>query len=653
MLNRIIKFSLDNRLVVVVAAVLIAIAGLWAATRMEVDVFPDLNAPTVVVMTEAQGMAAEEVERLVTFPIETSLNGATDVRRVRSQSTTGFSVVWVEFDWDTDIYIARQIVSERLASVAEQLPPTAGQPTLGPQSSILGEMMIVGLTADGETSLEELRTLADWTVRPRLLSVAGVSQVAVIGGDIKEYQILLSPERMNAYGITLGEVLDAAEEMNQNASGGIIYEYGNEYIVRGMASTTDVEQIAASLVRMSDGGQPVVFGDIAEVKTGPKAPQLGLASVEGRPAVLVTVTKQPYTSTKDLTETLDATLEELRSSLPADVEVSTDIFRQSRFIDSSINNIRDSIIEGAFFVVLVLFVFLMNGRVTLISLTAMPLSLLIAVIFLRLTGHTINTMSLGGMAIAIGSLVDDAIIDVENVYKRLRENFARPKEQRENTLKVVYDAAHAFGVRVDGGSVLNAGDMSTLSFHATKVYNTIEGGALVMHDEQTKKRIDYLKNFGFAGETTVVAPGINSKMDEVRAAYGLLNLKQVDRAIEARRHVAESYRKALRDVPGIRVMEDLPGVRHNYAYFPIFVDAGQYGMTRDELYFKLKEHDIFGRRYFYPLISTFSTYRGLDSARPENLPVATRMAEQVICLPMYYGLTDGDVERIVEVMKIG
>lgn len=220
-------------------------------------------------------------------------------------------------------------------------------------------------------------------------------------------------------------------------------------------------------------------------------------------------------------------------------------------------------------------------------------------------------------------------------------------------LKVVYDAAHAFGVRVDGGSVLNAGDMSTLSFHATKVYNTIEGGALVMHDEQTKKRIDYLKNFGFAGETTVVAPGINSKMDEVRAAYGLLNLKQVDRAIEARRHVAESYRKALRDVPGIRVMEDLPGVRHNYAYFPIFVDAGQYGMTRDELYFKLKEHDIFGRRYFYPLISTFSTYRGLDSARPENLPVATRMAEQVICLPMYYGLTDGDVERIVEVMKIG
>ena len=539
MLNRIIKFSLDNRLVVVVAAVLIAIAGLWAATRMEVDVFPDLNAPTVVVMTEAQGMAAEEVERLVTFPIETSLNGATDVRRVRSQSTTGFSVVWVEFDWDTDIYIARQIVSERLASVAEQLPPTAGQPTLGPQSSILGEMMIVGLTADGETSLEELRTLADWTVRPRLLSVAGVSQVAVIGGDIKEYQILLSPEKMNAYGITLGEVLDAAEEMNQNASGGIIYEYGNEYIVRGMASTTDVEQIAASLVRMSDGGQPVVFGDIAEVKTGPKAPQLGLASVEGRPAVLVTVTKQPYTSTIDLTETLDATIEELRSSLPADVEVSTDIFRQSRFIDSSINNIRDSIIEGAFFVVLVLFVFLMNGRVTLISLTAMPLSLLIAVIFLRLTGHTINTMSLGGMAIAIGSLVDDAIIDVENVYKRLRENFARPKEQRENTLKVVYDASREIRV-----SIVNATFITIVAFVPLFFLGGMEGRML--------------KPLGVAFIVSLLASLLVAvTLTPVMSSYMLTS----DRAL--RRHTSEPavtrfikrvYEKALRWVLGHRRM---------------------------------------------------------------------------------------------------
>lgn len=382
-------------------------------------------------------------------------------------------MVWVEFDWDTDIYIARQIVSERLASVAELLPPTAGQPTLGPQSSILGEMMIIGLTSTGETSLEELRTLADWTLRPRLLSVAGVSQVAVIGGDIREYQILLSPEKMDAYGITLDEVLAAAREMNRNSSGGVLYEYGNEYIVRGMASTTDTEQIAAGLVRMSAQGEPVTFGDIAEVRTGAKSPQLGVASVRGEPAVLITVTKQPYTSTIDLTETLDATIAELSAGFPDDVEVSTDIFRQSRFIDSSINNIKNSLIEGAFFVVLVLLVFLMNGRVTLISLTAMPLSLLITVIVMRLTGHTINTMSLGGMAIAIGSLVDDAIIDVENVYKRLRENYARPKAEREKCLKVVYDASREIRV-----SIVNATFITIVAFVPLFLLGGMEGRML-------------------------------------------------------------------------------------------------------------------------------------------------------------------------------
>ena len=473
MLNRIIRFSLDNRLVVVIVAVLLTLAGLWATSRMEVDVFPDLNAPTVVVMTEAQGMAAEEVERLVTFPIETSLNGATDVRRVRSQSTTGFSVVWVEFDWDTDIYIARQIVSERLASVAEQLPPTVGQPTLGPQSSILGEMMIVGLTADGATTPEQLRTLADWTIRPRLLSVAGVSQVAVLGGDIREYQILLSPERMNALGVTLGDVLAAAEEMNRNASGSVLYEYGNEYIVRGMASTTDTALIAGSLVRLSDTGEPILFSDIADVRIGAKQPRLGVASVEGEPAVLLTVTKQPYTSTIDLTRTLDATLADLASSLPEDVTVKTDIFRQERFIDSSIANIRQSIVEGALFVIIVLLFFLMNGRVTVISLTAMPLSLLIAIIVLRLTGNTINTMSLGGMAIAIGSLVDDAIIDVENVYKRLRENHARPREERLPTLKVVYDASREIRV-----SIVNATFITIVAFVPLFFLSGMEGRML-------------------------------------------------------------------------------------------------------------------------------------------------------------------------------
>lgn len=473
MLNKIIRFSLDNRLVVVITAVLIAVAGVWAATRMEVDVFPDLNAPTVVVMTEAQGMAAEEVERLVTFPIETSLNGATDVRRVRSQSTTGFSVVWVEFDWNTDIYVARQIVSERLASVAEQLPPTVGQPTLGPQSSILGEMMIVGLTSGGDTSLEELRTLADWTVRPRLLSVAGVSQVAVIGGDIKEYQILLSPEKMNYLGVTLDEVLSAAEEMNRNSAGGVLYEYGNEYIVRGLASTTDTEKIAGSLVKVSEEGDPILFGDVAEVRTGAKTPRLGTASVRGEPAVLITVTKQPYTSTIDLTNTLDATLAELSSSFPDDVTVSADIFRQSRFIDSSIDNIRNSLLEGAFFVVLVLLVFLMNGRVTIISLVAMPLSLLVTLIVLRLTGHTINTMSLGGMAIAIGSLVDDAIIDVENVYKRLRENHAKPAGERANPLHVVYEASREIRV-----SIVNATLITIVAFVPLFLLGGMEGRML-------------------------------------------------------------------------------------------------------------------------------------------------------------------------------
>lgn len=473
MLNKIIKYSLNNRITVVIVASLLAIAGVWVATRMEVDVFPDLNAPTVVVMTEAQGMAAEEVERLVTFPIETALNGATDVRRVRSQSTTGFSVVWVEFGWNTDIYIARQIVSERLASVAENLPPTVGQPTLGPQSSILGEMMIIGLTADGDTSLEQLRTLADWTIRPRLLSIAGVSQVAVIGGDIKEYQILLSPEKMNALGVSIDEVIEASTEMNRNSSGGVLYEYGNEYIVRGMISTTDTDKIAAGLIKMSPAGEPITIGDVAEVAIGVKSPQLGVASVRGESGVLVTVTKQPNTSTIELTETIEKTVSEIGATFPKDVKVSTDIFRQSRFIDSSISNIQKALLEGAFFVIIVLLVFLMNGRVTLISLVAMPLSLLITIIVMRLMGHTINTMSLGGMAIAIGSLVDDAIIDVENVYKRLRENYAKPKEKRTKNMQVVYDASREIRV-----SIVNATFITIVAFVPLFLLGGMEGRML-------------------------------------------------------------------------------------------------------------------------------------------------------------------------------
>ena len=414
-------------------------AGLYTSLKMDVDVFPDLNAPTVVVMTEAPGMAPEEVERLVTFPVETALNGATDVRRVRSSSTTGFSVVWVEFDWGTDIYRARQITSEKLAVVDESLPQGVGTPTLGPQSSILGEMMIIGLTAD-TTSLRDLRTLADWTIRPRLLSIGGVAQVTVIGGEMKEYQILLDLPRMKQYGVTLDEVLAAAREMNRNANGGILYEYGNEYIIRGAVATTDIDAIAKAVVKRVDG-VPLLMGDIAEVKIGDKAPKLGCASVEAQPAVLLTVTKQPNTSTLDLTEKLLASIDELQKNMPADVEVSTDIFRQSHFIENSIDNVKKSLYEGAIFVVIVLFFFLMNVRTTLISLVALPLSLLFSILALHFMGLTINTMSLGGMAIAIGSLVDDAIVDVENVYKHLRENRLLPPGQRKPVIEVVFEAS--------------------------------------------------------------------------------------------------------------------------------------------------------------------------------------------------------------------
>ena len=390
-------------------------------------------------MTEAPGMAPEEVERLVTFPVETALNGATDVRRVRSSSTTGFSVVWVEFDWGTDIYRARQITSEKLAVVGESLPQGVGTPTLGPQSSILGEMMIIGLTADS-TSMRDLRTLADWTIRPRLLSIGGVAQVTVIGGEMKEYQILLDLPRMKQYGVSLDEVLTAARQMNRNANGGILYEYGNEYIIRGAVATTDVDAIAKGVVKRVDG-VPILMGDIAEVKIGDKAPKLGCASVEAHPAVLLTVTKQPNTSTLDLTDKLLESVDELKKNMPADVTVSTDIFRQSHFIESSIDNVKKSLYEGAFFVVIVLFFFLMNVRTTIISLVALPLSLLFSILALHFMGFTINTMSLGGMAISIGSLVDDAIVDVENVYKHLRENRKLPPGERKRVIDVVFEAS--------------------------------------------------------------------------------------------------------------------------------------------------------------------------------------------------------------------
>ena len=474
MLTKIIGFSLQNRILVLVASVLLLIGGTYTAMHTEVDVFPDLNAPTVVIMTEANGMAAEEVEQLVTFPVETAVNGATGVRRVRSSSTNGFSVVWVEFDWDTDIYLARQIVSEKLAVVSESLPANVGKPTLGPQSSILGEMLIVGLTADS-TSMLDLRTIADWTIRPRLLSTGGVAQVAVLGGDIKEYQVQLDPERMRHYGVTLSEVMNITREMNLNANGGVLYEYGNEYIVRGVLSTDKVDQIAKAVVRSNGvSGAPILLEDIADVQVGAKLPKLGTASERGKHAVLLTVTKQPATSTLELTDKLEASLQDLQKNLPADVKVSTDIFRQSRFIESSIGNVQKSLLEGGIFVVIVLFLFLANIRTTVISLVTLPLSLIASILALHYMGFTINTMSLGGMAIAIGSLVDDAIVDVENVYKRLHENRLKPAGEQLPILEVVFNASKE--VRMP---ILNSTRIIIVSFVPLFFLSGMEGRMLV------------------------------------------------------------------------------------------------------------------------------------------------------------------------------
>lgn len=442
--------------------------GTYTAMNMEVDVFPDLNAPTVVVMTEAKGMAAEEVERLVTFPIETGVNGATNVRRVRSSSTTGFSVVWVEFDWGTDIYIARQIVSEKIAALAESLPPTVGSPTLGPQSSILGEVMFISLTSD-KTSLLDLRSIADWTVRPRLLSTGGVAQVTVLGGDIKEYAIKLHPEKLSHYGVSLDEVITATKAMTQNGSGGVYYEYGNEYIVRGLVATNKIEELRRTLIAKKNSN-PITLDDIADVEIEGKSPKMGVASVDGKPSVLLTITKQPNTGTLKLTEQLDKAIEEIKKTLPDDIQIRTDLYRQQNFIDSSINNIKQSLFEGAFFVVIILFLFLMNVRTTFISLVTIPLALLTAILTLQFFGMTINTMSIGGMAIAIGSLVDDAIVDVENVYKRLKtpsnlhtgEGFQSAKELPggnfvyglSEKLRIVYEASKEVRVPILSSTII-------------------------------------------------------------------------------------------------------------------------------------------------------------------------------------------------------
>ncbi len=479
MLNRIIRFSLNNRLAILIAAVVIMVIGIYTARTAEVDVFPDLNAPTVVVMTESNGMAPEEVERIVTFPIETAVNGATNVRRVRSTSTTGFSIVQVEFDWGTDIYRARQIVTEKLAAVSESLPKSVGKPTLGPQSSILGEMMIVGLTVGeneqaGKTDLLALREIADWTIRPRLLSISGVANVAVMGGEEKEYQVLLHPEKLRHHSVSVQEILEAVEEMNQNVSGGTLYEYGNEYLIRGVLSSNDVEELGQTVVKSVEG-VPVLLNQLADVEVGAKTPKTGVASNNARPAVLLTITKQPNVNTQKLTEELDAAFDDIQKSIPAEISIDREIFRQVRFIDASISNIKEALIEGAFFVVIVLFIFLMNWRTTVISLVTIPLSLLVSIIVLHLMGMTLNTMSIGGMAIAIGSLVDDAIVDVENVYKRIRQAAARDEGLSGGQLKeIVFNASRE--VRMP---ILNSTLIIVVSFLPLFFLNGMEGRMLV------------------------------------------------------------------------------------------------------------------------------------------------------------------------------
>lgn len=464
MLNKIIRFSLQNRVVVLVITGILMLWGCITMMRSDIDIFPDLNAPTVAVMTEAPGMTPEEVEKMVTYPIETALNGATDVRRVRSSSATGFSIVWVEFNWDADPYVARQIVSEKLASVEGQLPPGTGTPILGPQSSILGEIMIIGLTSTSDSvSMTQLRSVADRIITPRLLALGGVAQVSVIGGDVAEYQIRLSQDRMKHLGVSLDEVRQAVEGINSNRSGGVLYDYGNEYLITVDMHTAATEQLAKSVIRSDERGV-VTIADVADVTMGTESPKLGTASERTKPAVLLTVAKQPSTSTIDLTDGIETTLNELKQSLPAGINISTDIFRQSDFIDNSISNLQTSLLEGALFVIIVLFVFLMNFRTTLISVVALPISIIVTILLLNAFGLTINTMSLGGIAIAIGSLVDDAIVDVENVYRRLRINAQLPEDDRLTTREVVFEASREVRLPIINSTLIIAASFMPLFF---------------------------------------------------------------------------------------------------------------------------------------------------------------------------------------------
>jgi len=469
MLNKIIKFSLNNRLFILLAAILLIVGGMYTAQDMNIDVFPDLTAPTVVVMSDAHGMSAEEVERLVTFHIETAMNGATDVRRVRSASSQGSSFVWVEFDWGADIYQARQVVSEKLVTLGSVLPDNV-VPVLAPQSSVMGEILFIGMQSDS-TSQMELRTLAEWVVKPAILATGGVSQVTIIGGDYKQYQILADPQLMNLYGVTMEELANVGASFSSNSNGGVIRDYGNEYALRGIARTNNIDELKSTYIKTVNGN-PVLVSDVAELSVG-SAVKMGHASMNAKPAVIISVSKQPNINTLEVTENIERNLSEINKTLPADVKMDTEIFRQADFIEASVKNVGNALLEGALFVIIVLFLFLGSGRTTIISIVAIPLSLLGTMVVLHLLGMNINTMTLGGMTIAIGSLVDDAVIDVENVYKRLRQNYRLPKGERRPVLDVVFDAS----VEIRA-SILNATFIIIVSFVPLFFLTGMEGRML-------------------------------------------------------------------------------------------------------------------------------------------------------------------------------
>lgn len=468
-INGIIRFSLKNQLYILLGAILLVFGGLYSSQKMDIDVFPDLTAPTVVIMTDSHGMAAEEVERLVTFPIETAVNGATNVRRVRSASMYGYSFVWAEFNWGMDIFRARQIVSEKMVALNDALPEGI-TPVLAPQSSVMGEILFIGMQAD-TTSMMDLRTLADWVIKPAILATGGVSQVTIIGGDYKQYQILADPQKMDIYGVTMSDLEAVGKTFSTNSVGGVVRDFGNEFALRGIARTTDLEELGATFVKMNNG-KPIVISDVADVVIG-SAVKMGHASQNASPAVILSISKQPNINTLNVTKKIEENLKDIQKSLPADVKIDTKIFRQADFIETSVSNVGRALLEGAIFVILVLFLFLNSFRTTVISVIAIPLSLLGTLIVLNLLGMDINTMTLGGMCIAIGSLVDDAIIDVENVYKRLRQNHQKPKEDRQPVFNVVFEASKEIRA-----SILNATFIIMVAFIPLFFLSGMEGRML-------------------------------------------------------------------------------------------------------------------------------------------------------------------------------